>query len=62
MIFETYFKIVRWRRGVVGGEIKETSLAIDWLLKLGDGYIGYVLLFYLYMFDIFQENKTKQKQ
>ena len=28
-------------------------------MKLGDGYMGYSLLFYLYMFDIFQENKTK---
>lgn len=59
MIFEIYFKIVRQRRGAVNGEIHETNLARDLLLELGDGYRGCSLLFYLYMFFIFQENKTK---
>lgn len=51
---------MKWRRGVVSREINETSLAIDLLLKLADGYMGCSLLFYLCMVDIFQENKTKQ--
>lgn len=48
---------MKWKRGAVSREINETRLAIDLLLKLTDGYMGYSLLFYLGMVDIFQENK-----
>lgn len=37
-------------------------MAIDLLLKLGDWYLGYILPFYLYMFYIFHENKTKTRK
>lgn len=37
-------------------------MAVDLLLKLGDWYLGYILPFYLYMFDIFHENKTKTRK